>query len=214
MSAVNPERETGLNARQQHLAEGARLGVATLYEASGLACAMDPEIHPVWPGAKVSGPAFTVRCHPGDNLAIHFALEHVPPGTVLVVDVGGHLAGYWGEVMTVAAQSRQVAGLVIDGGVRDIEAIERLNFPAFARGTAVFRTAKHEKGAFGIPLVVGGVVVRPGDLIVGDADGVIALPQDEYERILALGKERENKEQFYMQRLQQGETTLDLYRFR
>jgi 4-hydroxy-4-methyl-2-oxoglutarate aldolase len=191
-----------------------RLGVATLYEASGLPCALDPSIRPLWPGARLCGPAFTVRCQPGDNLAIHYAVEQVPPGCVLVVDVGGHLAGYWGEVLTVAAQVRGVAGLVIDGGVRDAEAIQRRRFPTFARGTAVFHTAKHDKGQIQVPVVIGGVQITPGDLVVGDGDGVLALPADQLERILQLGTQREAKEQRLMERLEKGESTLDIFGFR
>lgn len=209
---ANPQWSDDVHAWEAMVTKSAQLGAATLYEASGLPCALDPGIRAVWPGARVAGPAFTVRCHPGDNLAIHYALHRAPPGVILVVDVGGHLAGYWGEVLTIAAMSRGVRGLVIDGGVRDTEAIGRLGFPAFARGVAVYRTAKHERGEVEVALTVGGVHIAPGDIVVADSDGVIALPRIQCARIVALGQERENNEQIYMQRLRQGETTMDIYR--
>lgn len=190
------------------------LGVATLYEASNLPCALDAAIKPVWPGARLAGPAFTVRCHPGDNLALHHALAQARPGDVLVVQAGGLVAGYWGEVMAVAAQARGIAGLVIDGGVRDVDELQRLGFPAFARGVAVFRTAKHEAGELGAPVVVGGVRVEPGDVVVGDSDGVLALAPSRLEATLAAGRARREKERGVLERLRRGELTIDIYGWR
>jgi 4-hydroxy-4-methyl-2-oxoglutarate aldolase len=95
------------------------LDVATVYEASGVECALEPSITPVFKGAKVCGPAITVAGHPGDNLWMHHVVAAAEPGSVIVADVAGHLAGYWGEVLAVAAQARGIAGLVIDGGLRD-----------------------------------------------------------------------------------------------
>lgn len=214
MSTANSGRADSLSTEGNHrFALCTTLGVATLYEASGFACALLPNIRAVWPHPHVCGPAFTVQCHPGDNLAIHHALESVPAGAVMVIDAGGHLAGYWGEVMTVAAQSRGVAGLVINGGVRDTEAIARLQFPAFARGIAVFHTVKHEKGQVQIPLQLGGVLIAPGDIIVGDGDGVLALPREAFERVVDRAVEREERERLLMDRLRHGETTMDLYGF-
>jgi len=190
------------------------LGVATVYEASGIPCALDPAIKPVWPGARLCGPAFTVRCHPGDNLPIHCALERVAPGDVLVIQAGGHLAGYWGEILTIAAQMRRVAGVVIDGGVRDTEALQGNGFPVFARGAAVFRTVKRDPGETGVPVVTGGVLVAPGDVVLGDADGVLALPADRLDAVLQAARERHSREQTYLERIRQGELTLDVLGFR
>ncbi len=187
-----------------------RLGVATVYEGSGVPCALDPAIKPVWAGAGLCGPAFTIRCHPGDNLAIHRALEQVPPGEVLVVQAGGHLAGYWGEILTVAAQVRGVAGLVIDGGLRDVDALQRLRFPAFARGAAVFRTVKFEPGDLAVPLVVAGVIVEPGDLVLGDADGVLSVPRARIPSVLEAARRRADRETHYLERIRNGELTLDV----
>ncbi len=109
------------------------LGAATLGESGALP--MPGRIRPVWPGASVAAPAFPVTCTPGDNLAVHVAVAAAPAGAVLVVDVGDVPdRGYWGEVLTTAAQARGLAGLVIDGCVRDVAALERLAFPVFSRG--------------------------------------------------------------------------------
>jgi 4-hydroxy-4-methyl-2-oxoglutarate aldolase len=187
-----------------------RLGSATVYEAAGAEGAVDPAIAPVWPGAAVCGPALPVQCSPGDNLAVHLALEAAEPGVVLVVDAHAHLAGYCGEVLAVAAQARGVLGLVIDGGVRDSDALERLRFPVFARGRSIARSVKHEPGRVGQPVVAGGVLVRPGDVVVADADGVAVIGAERLEEVLEASRARVAREEQVMARLRQGELTLDL----
>lgn len=205
MSAGAPYEDRVLEAAR-------RLGVATLYEASGVDCALDPGIRPVWKGAAMAGPAYTVRCRPCDNLPIHHAMAAAPAGCVLVVDCEGVLAGYWGEVLAVAAQARGLAGLVIDGGVRDIVQMEALGFAVFSRGVATHRTAKHSPGLVDVPIVIAGVPVSPGDLIVADADGVIALAPDVLDKALAGGDQRVAAEDEIMAALRAGRTTLDLFR--
>lgn len=186
------------------------LGSATLYEASGAEGALDPAIAPIWPGAQVCGPALPVQCSPGDNLAVHLALEAAEPGVVLVVDAHAHLAGYCGEVLAVAAQARGVLGLVIDGGVRDSDPLARLGFPVFARGRSIARTVKHEPGRVGQPVVVGGALVRPGDVVVADADGVVVVRSERLTEVLDASRARVAKEEHVMARLREGELTLDL----
>jgi 4-hydroxy-4-methyl-2-oxoglutarate aldolase len=186
------------------------LGAATVYEASGAEGGVDPAIQALWPGARVCGVALPVECAIGDNLAIHRALGAAQPGTVLMVDGHRHLAGYWGEVMTAAAQARGVAGLVIDGGARDSVAIERLGFPVFARARSILRTVKHEPGRVGEPVVVGGVAVRPGDVVLGDADGVVVVRSERLDEVLAASHARVAREEAIMARLRAGELTLDL----
>jgi 4-hydroxy-4-methyl-2-oxoglutarate aldolase len=190
------------------------LGVATVYEGGGGTGALDSAIRPVWPGARVCGPAFTVKCPPGDNLAIHRCLEFVSPGDVLVIQNGGLSGGYWGGILTVAAQVKGVAGLVLDGGLRDSDEIGHLGFPAFARGTGVFRTVKHEQGELQTPIVVGGVLVNPGDVIVGDADGVMSIARARVDVVLEAGRKREAAERDIVERIRKGELTMDIYGFR
>jgi 4-hydroxy-4-methyl-2-oxoglutarate aldolase len=186
------------------------LGTSTLYEASGLACAVDPQIRSVWPGAALAAPAYPVHCAPGDNLAIHLAMERAPRGSVLVVTTDNFVAGYWGEVLTVAAEAAGVVGLVIDGGARDIAALARRRFPVFARGVSVRGTTKSSAPSVGKPISFTGVTVAAGDLVVADDDGVIVLPAADAERTLAAGVARAAKEAEMMKKLAAGATTVDL----
>lgn len=185
-------------------------GTSTLCEASGLPSALDYNIRPVWPGATIAGAALPLRCAPGDNLAIHLAVEQANPGDVLVVDGHGYIAGYWGEILTVAAQARGIAGLVIDGGVRDLATLEKRRFPVFARGIAMRAAVKLHAPSVGEPIVIADVAIARGDLIVADADGVVAIPQAQVERALAGARQRSEKEAAIMQRLQAGETTVQI----
>jgi 4-hydroxy-4-methyl-2-oxoglutarate aldolase len=187
-----------------------RLGSATVYEAAGAEGAVDPAIQALWPGARVCGPAFPVQCSPGDNLPVHRALEVCEAGVVLVVDASGHLAGYCGEVLAVAARARGVAGVVIDGGARDVEALERYGFPVFARGRSILRTVKHEPGRIGEPVIAGGVRVRPGDVVVADGDGVAVIAAERLSEVVEASRARMAKEDAVMERLRRGELTLDL----
>ena len=134
------------------------LGAATLGESGGHP--MRPRIRAVWSGARVAAPAFPVHCTPGDNLAIHVAVASAPAGSVLAVDVGDEDEfGYWGEVLTTGAQSRGIAGLVIDGGVRDTAALEAHGFPVFSTTVALRGASKTRPGTVGAPAQVGGVSV-------------------------------------------------------
>ena len=146
----------------------------------------------------------------GDNLAIHIALERAPRGSVLVVGTGNFVAGYWGVVLTVAAEAAGLAGLVIDGGVRDVAALARRRFPVFTRGVSVRGTVKASAPSVGKPVPFTGVTVAAGDLVVADDDGVIVLPRADVERTLAAGEARAAKEAEMMSRLASGATTLDL----
>lgn len=186
------------------------LGTSTLFEASGLACSVDQLIRAVWPGAVIAAPAYPVQCSPGDNLAIHLAVERAPRGSVLVIGTGDFVAGYWGEVLTVAAEAAGIVGLVIDGGVRDVAALARRRFPTFSRGISVRGTIKASAPSVGKPIVMTGVPIAAGDFVVADDDGVIVLPAAEVERTLAAGEARAAKEAEIMKKLEQGATTVDL----
>lgn len=184
---------------------------AALYESSTLDCARDPGLRAAWAGARVAGRAFTVRGIGGDNLALHHAVLAAPEGSVLVADMQGAAHGHWGEVLAVAARHRGIAGLVIDGGVRDVDELARIGFPVFSRTVAVVATSKSHFGDFEIPVRVGGIVVRCGDLIIGDADGVIALPTDTAEQIIARADARVRDEQRILAAVREGQSTIDLY---
>lgn len=193
------------------LEQARKLGTSTLFEASGLqAGSVDPAIRPVWAGASVAGPAYPLECSPGDNLSIHIAMEKAPRGSILVVSTGGFIAGYWGELLTVAAEEAGVAGLVIDGGVRDIAALTARRFPVFTRGISMRGTIKASVPSVGQPISFTGTPVAPGDLLVADDDGVLVIPAVRAQATLTKGQARADKEAGIMQRLLEGQTTLDL----
>ena len=195
----------------EQLEQARKLGTSTLYEATGLpSSSVDRAIHAVWPGATVAGPAYPLECSPGDNLAIHIAMEKAPRGSVLVVATGGFVAGYWGDVLTVAAEAVGVAGLIIDGGVRDIAALTARRFPVFTRGVSVRGTIKVSAQSIGRPINFTGTPVVVGDLVVADDDGVIVIPAAQVEATLTRGRARFDKEVRMMEQLRNGQTTLEL----
>jgi 4-hydroxy-4-methyl-2-oxoglutarate aldolase len=188
---------------------------ATVYEAAGQEGAMDAGIHSVAPGMQLCGRALTVRCQPADNLTLHAAVALARPGDIIVANVGDFLeAGHWGEILTVAAQARGIGGLVINGGVRDIEAAQRHGFPVFARGVSMKATVKRVLGDINLPITCGNVSISPGDLVLADDDGVVVIPAGRVEQILRAATERENREADVMRRLNNGELTLDILGFR
>lgn len=168
------------------------LGAATVYEAQG---AFDNGLKPLDPASRLVGPALTVDLRPADNLMLHSALLKAQPGDVLVVDAKGLLeAGPWGDVLTEAAMARGVAGLVIHGAVRDADEIVRIGFPVFCRGLSIKGTGKHQPGQLNVPLCIGDAVVHPGDIVVGDRDGLVMVARDDVERVVASAQAREEKE--------------------
>ena len=191
-----------------------RQSTATVHEALGKKGALPSGIKPVAKGMKVCGPAFTVYSTPMDNLILHEALVRAQPGDVLVVTVSGHYeAGYWGEIMAVAAQARGIAGLVIDGCVRDSREMTAMNFPVFSRGLCIRGTTKHGGGVLAAPLAIGDVVISPGDMILGDDDGVVVVGKEDFATIVEKSEKRVAAEDKIMARLKAGETTMDIYKF-
>lgn len=187
---------------------------ATVHEASGGKGALSSDIRPIDSHMRLCGPAVTVVCRPGDNLIIHKAIYVAEPGDVLVVTVGGYIeAGPWGEIMTVAAQARGIAGLVIDGSVRDSSSIIDSKFPVFAKGLCIKGTTKDSLGFINHPFCIGGVTVQPGDVVLGDADGVVVVAQHELAEVLKKCKRRREKEEKIKEELKRGKSTLDLYGF-
>jgi 4-hydroxy-4-methyl-2-oxoglutarate aldolase len=190
------------------------LGAATVYEASTLDCALPATFRPAWRGARVAGPALPVATAPADNLPLHLAVEQARPGEVLVVDGRGARCGYWGEILTVAAQERGIAGLVIDGGVRDVDRLAELDFPVFSTSIAIPGTVKGDEGTIGRTIRLHGLPVARGDIVVADTDGVVVVPQTEADRVLAASKARQEAEEGYKKRLRAGELTMDVYSLR
>lgn len=186
------------------------LGAATLGESGGRV--MAPRIRAVYPTARLAGPACTVECTPGDNLAVHVAAATAAPGSVLVVTVGPERErGYWGEVLTTLAETRGIAGLVIDGGVRDVTALEAHGFPVFSALVALRGAAKVAPGRIGAPVSVGDVEVRAGDWVVGDADGVTVVPEESLAGVVDAARARAAAEQRVFADLRAGHTTVELF---
>jgi 4-hydroxy-4-methyl-2-oxoglutarate aldolase len=150
----------------------------------------------------------------GDNLWIHRAIYAAQPGDVLVVHTNGHYEhGYWGEIMSTAAKVRGLAGLVIDGCVRDGELLGQIGFPVFARGLCIRGTGKDfgARGWINAPIQFDDVIVHAGDLIFGDSDGVVCIPRSIASSVLSASRARDAKEADILKRLEAGETTLDIY---
>jgi 4-hydroxy-4-methyl-2-oxoglutarate aldolase len=201
------------------VADALALGAATLHEAGGRIGDLPPALRPVAPAMRLAGPACTVRCPPGNNLWIHRAIYVAQPGDVLVVVTGDHTAqwGYWGEIMTVAAHAVGINGLVLQGGSRDHDALAEIGLPVFSLGPCIRGTVKDralEHGALGTPVQLGDVIVHPGDLIVGDIDGVVTVPRDRIGDVIRAGHDRVDKERSIIAALRDGSTTLDLYDLR
>jgi 4-hydroxy-4-methyl-2-oxoglutarate aldolase len=172
---------------------------------------MNPRVKAAWPGARLAAPAVPVRCAPGDNLAIHVAVARAASGSALVADVGDvNDRGYWGEVLTTGAEARGLVGLVIDGCVRDVDALEAHGFPVFSAGIALRGATKNSPGSVGSPAMVGGVLVSAGDWVVGDRDGVTVVPGESLQAVLDAGRARANKEAGMFEKLRAGSTTLEL----
>ncbi len=198
------------------LAVAQHLPAATLHEAGGRIGVMPSAIKPVAPQFKVCGPAVTVQGPGGDNLWLHRAIYVAQPGDVLVAHVqGAYDFGYWGEIMSAAAHARGLAGLVIDGCVRDGAVLADFGFPVFARGLCIRGTGKDfgARGWINHPTLFEGLVVHPGDLVVGDTDGVVVVPRGRAAEVVAASQQREAKEAAIIDRIRGGERTIELYNF-
>ena len=187
---------------------------ATVHEAAGRRGALPSRIRPVDDRMRIHAPAFTVQLPPGDNLGLHRAIYAAAPGDVLVAHAGGQIEyGYWGELLNEAATVRGLAGLVIDGGVRDVERLRTGSFPVFAANICLRGTVKDPTAGIELnrTIRIGDVTVRPGDLVVGDVDGVVVLPAGDAEDVLRRSAERDRREESVIQRIRAGESTLAIY---
>jgi len=184
-------------------------GSATLGESG--ARTAGPRLCRVWPSAPIAAQAYTVKCAPADNLAVHLAVTLAPKGSVLVVDASAEPErGYWGEVLTTAAEERKLVGLVIDGCVRDVAALEAHGFPVYSAGIALRGAGKVIGGEVGGTISIAGAEVATGDWIVGDRDGVVVVPAREVDDVLAAAATRTLKEQGMFNLLKGGSTTVEL----
>jgi 4-hydroxy-4-methyl-2-oxoglutarate aldolase len=190
------------------------LSSATVYEASGARGALSSRLKPISPDMAMCGPAITVKVRPRDNLMLHKAIYVAQPGDVIVADAEGFTeAGAWGEIMAVAAKQRGIAGLIFNGAVRDAQAITELGFPVFSLALCIKATEKLSLGLINHPLNLDNVTIHPGDLVLGDRDGIVVVKREEAEDVLAKSLARESKEEVLMLRIERGETTLDMLGF-
>ena len=175
---------------------------------------MDSGIKPLDPKSHMVGRAVTVRCYPGDNLALHQGIYAAHPGDVLVCDCHGYTeAGHFGDIMALACLEREIAGVVIDGSCRDAEDIKALGLPVFVRALNPSGTVKQSLGEVNVPVSCGSVAVRPGDIVLGDCDGVVVVPKEKEDEVFAHAEAKFKKEQYIVEQLKAGRTTLELYGF-
>jgi 4-hydroxy-4-methyl-2-oxoglutarate aldolase len=190
-------------------------GAATVHEAIGRRGYLGADVRPIQLGVRLGGSAVTVSSHPGDNLMIHAAVEMCAEGDVLVVtNTAPSTHGMFGELLATSVLSRGVRGLVIDAGVRDTLELRQLGFPVWSRHVSCQGTVKASPGSVNVPVVIGGVLVSPGDLICADDDGVVAVPVDEATWALEQATARIAKEDETRARLKAGELGVDLYGLR
>ncbi len=191
------------------------LGVATVHEAQGRTGLMKPYLRPIYPSAKVAGPAVTVSCQAGDNIMIHAAVEVCKPGDVLVVTcTSDSTDGMFGELLATSLVAHGVLGLIIDAGCRDVSEITAMDFPVWAKAIHAQGTVKASPGSVNIPVVCAGAAVQPGDVIIGDMDGVVVVPRQDAKEVAKASQARIAKEEKAREKLRGGEVGLDFYGLR
>lgn len=190
-------------------------GVATAHEAAGRTGLLGPEIRPRQEGAVIAGSAVTVSCHPGDNLMVHAAVEVCRPGDVLVVTTTSPSTdGMFGELLATSLTARGVVGIVIDAGVRDIARLREMGFPVWSRAVHAQGTVKASPGSVNVPVVAAGRLVRPGDIVVADDDGVLALPTTSGRAVAEAATRRLANERAKRDELARGTLGVDMYDLR
>ncbi len=183
---------------------------ATIHEAQGRKGALDPGIKPIDRDMSFCGSAFTVVCHPRDNIMLQVAISYAQPGDVLVVASGDQPAGQFGDVLANACVARGISALVTDGGVRDTREIGELGFPVFSKHICMEGTVKETLGPVNQPLVLGGQLIHPGDVVKGDCDGVVVVRREEVSAVIAASRARDAAEAGYIERYKNGETPIQV----
>lgn len=209
MSVSTPDLQELRSRLRRHGITGLSTGV--LATAGTLRVQQLLGFQPAWLGAAAVGPAYTVKSAAGDNLAIHHAIKDATPGDVVVADVDGHTdVAHFGDLLALAAKTRGLGGLVINGAIRDRNAIADLEFPVFHRGTSPFGPTKKSRGQNGLNLRVGAVGISPGDLIAADADGVITVSLPDTHAVLDAAQVVLERERRIATGIREGKTTIEL----
>jgi 4-hydroxy-4-methyl-2-oxoglutarate aldolase len=191
--------------QQEIIAALKELPTATLSEATSKPCDLPPIIHRVVPNACVVGPAFTVRCPLGDNTAVTRSVDQAEPGDVIIIDCGGPpRTAMWGETATFASQVKGIAGCVTNGAVRDIDAIVASGFPVFSAGLSLRGSTKGQPGETNVDIVIGDIVIQPGDFVCADADGVVVIPAADVDDVLNEAARLRADEQSRNERIKSG----------
>lgn len=197
-------------ADRQLIDELGTFSAATIHEAQGRSGALDDAIKPLDRDMSFCGSAFTVVCHPRDNIMLQVAISYAQPGDVLIVSSGDQPAGQFGDVLANACVARGITALVTDGGVRDSREIRELGFPVFSKYLCIQGTVKESLGPINQPLVFGGQLINPGDVIKGDCDGVVLTRRDEVRSAIDACRARDAAEAEFIERYKRGETPIQV----